>query len=269
MTGPALPACEYTIDGNPGGRTLVFIHGWPDDATLWRKQVAAFKDRYRCVSVTLPNFGDQHVKRGGLDFRQLVARLASTLDEVQPDDTPVTLITHDWGAYLGYLLEQAHPRKIGRMVALDIGAHIAPGSAKERFFIIGYQWTLIFLWFVGGILPPLGDLLTRRFAGKLGVPPRQAAKVRSRCNYPYFYMWRGLLLPWWRKHLPGHYRPKCPVLFLYGDRKPVMFHSQRWLDIVEKSGGHSTSLENGGHWFMQSHPKEVNQAILDWLDNKP
>ena len=48
---------EYEVTGNNGKPTLVFVHGWPDDARLWRKQLAALAPGFRCVTVTLPNFG--------------------------------------------------------------------------------------------------------------------------------------------------------------------------------------------------------------------
>ena len=260
--------CEYVVDGNPSGPTLLFIHGWPDDANLWRKQVSVLANDYRCIRVTLPNFGVRAVKSGGFNFPQLVTMLVSTIDEVQTDGSPLTLITHDWGAYLGYLLEQAHPEKIERLVALDIGGHISPNSLRESLFIIGYQWTLILLWLVGGVIPPLGNALTRNFAAALGVPARQAKTVRSRNNYPYFYLWRGLLLPCWRRQLLTRYRPQRPVLFLWGCKKPVMFHSRRWLDMVEQTGGSNTGIEGAGHWLMESHPGEVNQVISAWLHVK-
>lgn len=60
-----MQVCEYTVEGNPHGPTLFFIHGWPDEAGLWRKQVAALASDYRCVIVTLPNFGREPVKAGG------------------------------------------------------------------------------------------------------------------------------------------------------------------------------------------------------------
>ena len=46
---------EHLIEGNPEGPTLLFIHGWPDNASLWRKQAAALGGQYRCVLLTLPN----------------------------------------------------------------------------------------------------------------------------------------------------------------------------------------------------------------------
>jgi len=265
MKSAATGICEYVVDGKPAGPVLVFIHGWPDDASLWRRQVAALQDDYRCIRIILPNFGRRAVRRGGMAFPELVAALAATIREVQTGGKPVTLITHDWGAYLGYLLEQANPDMIESMVALDIGGHVSPNKPGEALFILGYQWTLILFWLVGGLAPPLGDWLTRRFAAALGVPARQARTARSRQNYLYFYLWRALLLPWWRGQLLTRYQPKRPVLFLWGLKKPVMFHSDHWLATVRKSGGCAKGIGNAGHWLMESHAEEVNRAIRDWL----
>ncbi len=259
---------EHTITGNPHGPTLVFIHGWPDDASLWRHQVAELDTDHRCVLLTLPNFGADPVKAGGLNFRELLDMLAATVEAVQPDDTPVTLVTHDWGAYLGYLFEQAYPQKVERIIALDIGGHVAPGSLKERLMIVGYQWMLILLWLLGGINAALGNFLTQWFASRLRVPRRQASVARSRFNYLYFYLWRGLLLPWWGQQLLRRYRPQCPVLFIYGRKKPVMFHSQRWLEIVEQAGGRWAGIDGAGHWFMESHSEETNREIRAWLPDQ-
>jgi pimeloyl-ACP methyl ester carboxylesterase len=74
-----------------------------------------------------------------------------------------------------------------------------------------------------------------------------------------------LLLPWRRKNLPGRYKPQCPTLYIYGAQKPVMFHSQRWLDILKQTGGRHECIADGDHWFMESHPDTVNPWIRDWF----
>lgn len=255
----------YTTEGNLNGATLVFIHGWPDNASLWRHQVAALGGEYRCVLLTLPNFGEEEEHAGGYNFPLLVELLARTVASLRRDDERVVLVTHDWGAYIGYLYEQLYPDQILKMVALDVGGHVQPTTAKEVVFIVGYQWILIACWLVGGVIAAMGDWLTRKFAHALRVPARQAASVRSRFNYPYFFFWRGMLVPWARKTLLAYYRPRCPVLFMYGAKKPVMFHSERWLNIVEKSGGRIDCIEEAGHWLMESHPERVNEAIARWL----
>ena len=258
-----LPLCEHTIEGNPEGPTLLFIHGWPDNASLWRKQVAALGDRFRCVLVTLPNFGAQPVRPGGFDFPQLVAMLAATIRQVQPTGK-VSLVTHDWGAYLGYLLEQEHPARIEKMAALDIGGHLKP-NLKPALMIIGYQWALIAAWLAGGLIPSLGGLMSKGVGKVIGVPKRQRAALRSRFNYPYFYLWRNTLLPWRRASLLGRYRPRCPVLFLWGERKPMMFHSSKWLHIVADGGGRAEGIAGAGHWLMETHAEIVNERLRAWF----
>lgn len=263
-TNTASPVCEFTIAGNPDGPTLVFIHGWPDNASLWRKQQEALCERFRCVLITLPNFGEERVKAGGFDFPELVDRLAATIRQVQAGGK-VGLVTHDWGAYLGYMLEKKHPELVSKMAALDIGGHLKPESIKASLMIMAYQWSLIVCWLAGGLIPPLGALMTRGVGKVIRVPARQRANIRSRFNYPYFYLWRNMLLPWNRSKLLGGYKPRCPVLYLFGMRKPLMFHSSRWLEIVAESGGRSEGIAGAGHWLMETHAEEVNTNLEDWF----
>ena len=75
---------QHSIAGNPDGPTLVFIHGWPDDASLWRAQVEALAPDFRCVLLTLPNFGQTADKAGGFCFPELVERVARTIGHPDP-----------------------------------------------------------------------------------------------------------------------------------------------------------------------------------------
>ena len=54
----------YTVEGDGHPDTIIFVHGWHDDGEMWRHQVDGLKARYRCVSVTLPNFGPEPDRRG-------------------------------------------------------------------------------------------------------------------------------------------------------------------------------------------------------------
>ena len=254
-----------TVEGLESGLTVVFVHGWPDDRTMWRNQVETLKTRYRCAAVTLPNFGDTASASGGCDFPAIVDRLHRTIEKVESDR--VVLVTHDWGAYIGYLYEKKYPQSLESMIAMDVGGHFEPGTLRDIAMFVSYQWTLIALWLVGGLLPNFGTWLTRKFAALLQVPQRQASTLRSRCNYPYFYYWRSLVLPWARRRLLGVYCPRCPVLFIYGGKKPLMFHTDHWLDVVKQTGGKNACIEDGAHWFMEQQSDQTNELLNDWLDN--
>lgn len=255
----------YTAEGPDDAPTLVFLHGWPDDPSMWRHQVAALRDGFRCVLPTLPNFGAAPNEPGGCDFPVLVERLHRVIQEQR--DGPVCLVTHDWGAYIGYLYEKSYPERVATMIAMDVGGHVQPSTLREAAMFVSYQWVLATLWLVGGVVPPLGTWLTRNFARMLNVPARQASALRSRSNYPYFYFWRSVLLPWLRSRLIGDYRPRCPVLFLYGAKKPLMFHTQHWLDLVEQTGGRNVCVEEGSHWFMETQVDQTNQLLIEWLSS--
>lgn len=260
-------ACEYTVEGNQTGPTLVFIHGWPDRASLWRRQVAALSENYRCVLVTLPNFGEKAVQPGGMDFPEWTDSVLAVIKETRHEDEKVTLVTHDWGGYVGYCLEERHPDLIRRVVAFDAGGHFDGGGVKTGLLIVAYQWALIAFWLIGGLIPSVGACLTRAVASVIGVHGSKRPDIHSRMNYPYFYLWRSLFFARWRKNLLGvHYRPRCPVLFLYGKDKTVMWHSAKWLDIVEATGGRWEGIEGAGHWLMESHAPKCNRLMLEFLD---
>ena len=257
--------CEYVVEGDPDGPTLVFVHGWPDDARLWRRQAAALAPQYRCVLVTLPRFGASAEAGGGPGFRELADRLAATIREIRPDG-PVGLVTHDWGAYLGYLLDQGHPGLVSRMAALDVGGHLGRPGLKASLMVIGYQWPLVLAWLLGRLVPPLGDAIARGVGRAVRVPQLQRGRIRARFGYLYFHFWRGLLLPWRRGDLLQRYRPVTPILYLWGERKPLQFHSERWLGIVEESGGRAEGVAGAGHWLMESHADLVNDRLRAWFE---
>jgi non-heme chloroperoxidase len=40
------------------GRAIVFVHGWPVSAHVWKYQLAALSDEHRVVALDLPGYGD-------------------------------------------------------------------------------------------------------------------------------------------------------------------------------------------------------------------
>lgn len=41
--GPAVGLRTF-VEGKEDGPTIVFVHGWPDDHTVWDKQVSGIED---------------------------------------------------------------------------------------------------------------------------------------------------------------------------------------------------------------------------------
>lgn len=247
---------DAAVEGLDSGETLVFIQGWPDDATLWDEQVALLADRYRCVRLTMPNFDGRRSVRWGYSTQEIVDALAEMIRRVSPD-SPVTLVLHDWGCYWGHLLHHRHPDLVSRVVSLDVAPHVEPGLGA-MLGIMAYQWWLLGAFVLGG---PIGDWMTRTLAAAMGAP-LPSAQINSWMNYPYRNIWQDLLSGRARRQIEDYW-PRVPLLFVYGRQKPFPFHSQKWLDHVEKTGGKVVGLDCG-HWVPRD--PAFSKILADWLE---
>jgi pimeloyl-ACP methyl ester carboxylesterase len=96
--------------------------------------------------------------------------------------------------------------------------------------------------------------------------PAPEASIGSQMNYPYAMIWFGLL---------GGFRgaarvaPACPLLFIYGKRKPFMFHSDEWLAELSARPGCAVRPFATGHWVMAQQPDAFNECVREWLTTAP
>lgn len=244
------------IDGDPSAETIVFIQGWPDNASLWDEAVAALVPTYRCVRVTLPNFDGQHTVRWGHETNEIVDALVEVVREAAKNG-PVTLVLHDWGCYWGHPVHHRVPELVSRVVGVDIAPHFKP-SAFGALGIVAYQSWLFGAFVLGGAV---GNGMTRTFAKLFHVPNAETRPLDAWMNYPYRNVWADLFSGRAAKLTKGYW-PTCPILFVYGEKKPFAFHSANWLAHVKKVGGEVVALPVN-HWVM-SDPSFVS-TLVRWL----
>jgi pimeloyl-ACP methyl ester carboxylesterase len=86
--------------------------------------------------------------------------------------------------------------------------------------------------------------------------------IHSRMGYPYALRWLGVA-----GGLRGlrAFHPQTPMLFIYGERKPFMFHSRAWAErMAERPRSRAIGLPTG-HWVMIGRAREFNDALSSWL----
>jgi cis-3-alkyl-4-acyloxetan-2-one decarboxylase len=247
---------EPTIEGNESAPTLFFVQGWPDDSTLWNEQVALLSTHYRCVRVDLPNYGRAPRVRWGYETDEIVGALAECIREASPD-APVTLIAHDWGAYWGYMVHHRYPDRIARLVGLDVAPHYQPTFVAGLGLVLYQSW----LWAAFLIGGPIGNGMTRWLA-KLAHAPQQGPALDASMNYPYRNAWYDVFSGRGKRATAGYW-PRIPILFMYGERKPFHFHSQNWLDYVERLPAGKVVALPCGHWVTRA--PALNEILRGWL----
>lgn len=250
------------VIGNKTGPVLVFIHGWPDDSSLWADQINYFKKQYYCVLITLPGFSPSDEGDSQLDFPEIIELITTKIKSFKD---PVYLIGHDWGAYIAYQIESRHPELVQKIVGLDVGGYLAPQSIMDAVSIAGYQLWLTSAWLMRNVLPKTADNMSKLFASLIKAPGN--GNINSNMNYPYFYFWRDMLIPKYQNHLLKDYKPHCPVLFLYGKSKPFMFHSKKWEQMLSRRADCEVhAISDAGHWLMRDRPEVVNEMIKKWVE---
>lgn len=249
------------IEGD-GEQTLVMIHGWPDTQALWQKQVAFFKTYYRCVTFTLPAFDQPDARPRVFSLQEVIDTIRQVIDHVSPEQ-PVILMTHDWGCLYGYQYTLRHPKRVSRLVGVDVGdayskAFNASLTLKDRLVIAGYQLPLAAAFRING---RIGDAIAETVGKVLGAPA-PAKSIHANMGYPYYAAWTKA------KGGFNDLKPldfACPFLFAYATQKPTMFHSAAWLIDVAKKPVNQVSGFKTSHWVTVDEPELFNYTVLAWL----
>lgn len=264
---------------------LFFVHGWPDDASVWRAQVEYFKTKYHCKCVTMPHFGGREMsfrlghREEGYNFYELADILAENIrSECR---TPVILILHDWGCIWGFLMQARYPGLVKSIVALDVGQpSCVTGLDKALGAFFAYQFLPLAAFFIIRATARLGPTLRDwgrwvadgAIRGFIWLAGHGSRSITADASYPYFHYLKGQGFRDAPKVSSGATlptMPSCPCLFMYAKRKPFMFHSKAWAEHLKKrSDCHVIPVNAGmkGHWLQVEKAQEVNEAIEKWLE---
>jgi pimeloyl-ACP methyl ester carboxylesterase len=252
----------YIEGGVEGSETIVMIHGWPDTYRLWDAQVEELKASYRCVRFTLPGFDLGKPRRAySLDATmRILLHIVAAVNQKQK----VTLMLHDWGCVFGYEFYMRNKGLVSAIVGVDIGDANSDATESSRSFgqklmVSGYQSILALAWTIGGLI---GNMMTRAMVRAMKAPS-PAGFISSGMNFPYYILTAGSA---------GSYRglvpfvPKVPMLFIYGTRKPFMFHSTQWRDELAAREGCKVVAFSTDHWPMVRQPERFNEVVMGWLE---
>jgi pimeloyl-ACP methyl ester carboxylesterase len=109
------------------GPPLLLLHGWPQHWWCWRFLIPRLAASYRVIAPDLRGMGFSEAPSGRYATATLAADIIALIDAEGLER--VRVISHDWGAYISFLMALEHPERIERLVALDI---LPPWPAAAR-----------------------------------------------------------------------------------------------------------------------------------------
>lgn len=272
MTIHRLPIGGVTLEvldegeGRNGQCPVLLVHGFPDDRTVWRKQVPALVAAgYRVIAPDMRGCGqsDMAPKVEGYRLDRLVADLADMLDAL--GIAQVRLVGHDWGAVIAWSFAIAHPDRVERLVAMSVGhpASYARGSWRQKlkgWYVLFFQWRGV----AEAVLQRRDWRIFRRMLLKEDAPhiiANLSRPGRLTAGINYYRANIGMIRP----GAPQMVRAKVLGLFSDGDRfleESQMRNSARYVE-----GSFRCEVVRGaGHWLQVEAPERVNELLLQFQE---
>ncbi|MDQ4010006.1 MAG: SDR family oxidoreductase [Actinomycetota bacterium] len=256
--------------------TVICVHGYPDDHTVWDGVAAQLAPRYRVVSYDVRGAGESEKPRDRQAYRldQLAEDLTAVIDAVSPD-RPVHLLAHDWGAVQTWHAVTGKWLR-GRVASytsmsgpcLDHAAHWfrarlrrpTPRALRELVTQLAASWYIGFFQ-----LPLLPELAWRTGLAQRALAllePTGAPAVSDAVHGLQLY--RANMLP--RLAQPGDRTTDIPVQVLVPRRDPFLSvplqsHVDRWVRNL------AVRVLPGGHWLPRTKPDVVARCVGELIEH--
>jgi pimeloyl-ACP methyl ester carboxylesterase len=210
---------------------IFFMAGFPDHETsAWGHLLEVLLEaekaetaEWRLICMCLPDFQANPTsapRRWGWEVGEILKMLESTIDKYVVPSKQFKMIVHDWGAVFGFAYEYAHPGRISKLVALDVG-HGISGSCGLLITLL-YQWWWAIAYILSQVISiSCGDCFFRSYKyltlscckptpQDMDTVPRKDYSVHM-C-YIYYQFWKEVIVHKSR-NLAKKF-PLCPLLFL-------------------------------------------------------
>ena len=261
---------------NSGADPVVFLHGNPTCAYLWRNIIPDVEPLARCLAPDLAGMGDSgKTPDGSYRFVDHRRHLDAWFDAVIPEG-PVTLAVHDWGSALGFhwaLRNQERIKGVAYMEALvrSLTWEEWPEAARRVFqgfrSPAGEEMVLTNNVFVERVLP----------GSTLGGITDEAMAVYRRPYLEPGESRRPTLS--WPRDIPIDGEPadvaaivdeyaawlaqsQVPKLFINADPGAILTGAQR--EFCRAWPNQQEVTVPGIHFIQEDSPHKVGAAIAEW-----
>ena len=282
-----LESYRYSNNNNNNNNEdiLFFIHGFPDNHTLWNKQIEYFKNKnYLCYTITLPNYNSKNIDykhKYGYDWNIISKLIANKLIKISKENNNnnnITLIMHDFGTIYGYMaykiLLNNNIDIIKNMVFIDVGDGLDSNTNTFQLCLfLMYHWYLLFTFFLPNFIGKWFIFFLCYIPGSPLCRNWQINQITNYMNYSYFHLWR-------RRLNIGGYDINCDdltiwnmpnnvdIFFGFGKRFSIKFHTQRWKQYLKSNKTCFYKGYDAGHWLMIDQSHQFNHDLYKWLNHK-
>ncbi len=272
---------RIAMKGPADAPRVLFVHGFPQNAAIWRRTVACLGGKVRALLLDLRGYGGSELaKTGRYDLDTLANDFVRVLEETADEGRkgPAILVAHDWGGVIAWELVLRRPDLVKHFIAVNapLGAayvrELRTNRAQRRA-----SWYVGFfqLPFVEHLLASNGaSFVERALRGSaregtftdedvelLAGPMRDVRRVRA--ALAYYRASRQALIT--NPATANDTRQvEVPATILWGRRDTALMASLAE-NIVKDHAPHAKLewLDDASHWVPDEAPDAIARAVLD------
>jgi pimeloyl-ACP methyl ester carboxylesterase len=239
-----------------GAPTVVLIHGFLDDASVWDGLVDSLAGEVATVRYDLPGFGTRSESVGDVHGIALASLAAEAGDIVTGIDGPVIVVGQSLGTQVAELVAAQHPDHVRGLVLITpvpLGGTRLPKEVVAPFAALGGD-RVAQRQLRAELSPHVGEEQLDRLAD-IGAPV--AADVVAH----YVDVWNDGV-----SNAPATSAFAGPVLIIRGGADA--FVTEQLVNAATPRFVHAEVkvIDKGGHWTHVEFPGTVATMILDYAD---
>jgi pimeloyl-ACP methyl ester carboxylesterase len=260
---------EVRDDGDRDAPAVLLVHGFPDSSHLWRHQIAALNGAgRRTIAPDMRGFGasDRPADVEAYRLTRAVADLVAVLDAL--DLERASVVGHDWGAAVAWILAALHPERTERLVAMSVGH---PAAQRRTIADREKAWYMLLFQFEGvaeELIARDDWALFREWLREDGDVERYIEELSRPGALTAGLSWYRANLHPKRQLEPRPQLPpvQAPTLGLWSTGDNYL-NEQPMLDSAAQVTGpwRYERIDGASHWMQLDQPERVNALLLEFL----
>lgn len=271
----------YAEQGS-GSETMIFLHGMPTSAYLWRKVLPVLSEYAHCYAPDLIGMGGSDKPDIDYSIFDHIAYIEEWIAQLGLDQ--ITFVLHGWGSLIGFYYAMKYPKKVKGLAFYE--AHFRPVLSQdmlslpvqELVYLLGdeaqlHQKVLVENYLVEQLLPDamVAHLTAKEMAMYRAPFATQAARkplLRYIEELPIGIDQASpvlALITEYSKFLCQTDLPKCLMYAM-----PGLITRMDSIEWAQDNLSHLTMYELGQalHYAQESHPRIFSRFLSEWYTKK-
>lgn len=263
---------EWLEYGEKNKTIMLFLHGFPDDAHVWKNQIQYFKNKYHVIAPMMRGIGNSDApknddKRFGLESQSLdLLEILNTADPTHKKK--IVIVGHDLGTVHSWYLAQYLKKQLLGLVIINGGNLHQIWERRKILKQLVKSWYIYIMF-----LPYVPEMMFKslkkplfQLAYSMGGYPKIELENLPNANLS-LKQYRECGKLFLKQMLKGSIKPEkidAPVMSISG-KKDAFLVPSFLKEISKYTTKPIARVIDGNHWLQLEQPERINRLIEKFI----